>query len=62
MIPKFKLRNRSFLQYCVPALRETGCINLLLKPKDGTTLEKIPALNHRPDPEYLAWHRSKHRF
>lgn len=41
---------------------ETGGLSLLLKPKDGLALEKLPALNHRPDPSYLAWHRAKHRF
>jgi putative restriction endonuclease len=41
---------------------ETGGLSLLLKPKDGLVLEKVPALNHRPDPSYLAWHRAKHRF
>ncbi len=41
---------------------ETGGLSLLLKPKDGLALEKLPALNHRPDPEHLAWHRNKHRF
>ena len=41
---------------------ETGSLVLLLKPKDGTPLEKIPAAPHRPDPDHLAWHRSKHRF
>ncbi len=41
---------------------ETGGLGLLLKPKDGLTLEKVPPLNHRPDPNYLAWHRTKHRF
>lgn len=41
---------------------ETGGSNLLLKPKDGMKLEKTPALNHRPDPNYLAWHRARHKF
>ncbi len=41
---------------------ETGGLNLLLKPKDGTTLEKLPLPGHRPDPAHLAWHRAKHRF
>jgi len=41
---------------------ETGGLGLLLKPKDGTTLQKLPLPGHRPDPEHLAWHRAKHRF
>lgn len=41
---------------------ETGGLDLLLKPKDGNPLEKLPALNNRPDPGYLAWHRDKHKF
>jgi putative restriction endonuclease len=41
---------------------ETGGVSLLLKPKDGNPLEKLPALNNRPDPGYLAWHRAKHKF
>jgi hypothetical protein len=41
---------------------ETGDLGLLLKPKDGQTLEKLPLSTHRPDPEYLAWHRARHRF
>ncbi len=41
---------------------ETGGLSLLLKPKDGNPLEKLPGLNNRPDPGYLAWHRDKHKF
>lgn len=41
---------------------ETGGSNLLLKPKDGIKLEKTPAMNHRPEPSYLAWHRARHKF
>lgn len=41
---------------------ETGGMGLLLKPKDGQSLEKVPRLEDRPDPTYLAWHRSKHKF
>jgi putative restriction endonuclease len=41
---------------------ETGGLNLLLKPKDGLLLEKCPAPNNRPEPNYLAWHRAKHKF
>jgi len=41
---------------------ETGTLGLLLKPKDGHPLEKTPHPGHRPNPEHLAWHRTKHRF
>lgn len=41
---------------------ETGGLGLLLKPKDGLTLEKLPHIGDRPDPTHLAWHRRKHKF
>ena len=41
---------------------ETGDLGLLLKPKDGQLLEKLPLSAHRPDPEHLAWHRARHKF
>ncbi len=41
---------------------ETGDLGLLLKPKDGQPLEKLPLSAHRPDPGHLAWHRARHRF
>jgi len=41
---------------------DTGNVELLLKPKDGLSLEKFPVFNNRSDPGYLAWHRTKHKF
>lgn len=41
---------------------ETGGVSLLLKPKDGMPLEKLPNSTNRPDPDYLAWHRTRHKF
>lgn len=41
---------------------ETGDPGLLLKPKDGKPLERLPQATHHPDPEHLAWHRAKHNF
>jgi putative restriction endonuclease len=41
---------------------ETGDLSLLLKPKDGMTLVKLPNSTNRPDPDYLAWHRTRHKF
>lgn len=41
---------------------ETGGVSLLLKPKDGMPLEKLPNSRNHPDPDYLAWHRTRHKF
>lgn len=41
---------------------ETGSLGLLLKPKDGLALKKLPGILYRPEPSFLAWHRAKHRF
>jgi putative restriction endonuclease len=41
---------------------ETGGPELLLKPKDGQLLRMVPNNRNTPQPEYLAWHRAKHRF
>ena len=41
---------------------ETGVMGLLLKPKDGKFLEKLPQSGNRPDPIHLDWHRRKHKF